>query len=81
MPFIRTIEREEATGPLQELYEDVIRERGRLPWPYKAASLHPAAVEAIRNLNQTISFGGSTLGRRKEELIATVVSRVNDCDY
>ena len=82
MPFIKTVEREEATGPLKALYEEIVALRnGRLPPPFKAASLYPEAVQRIKEMSFTVTFGGSTLGRRKEELIATVVSRINDCDY
>lgn len=82
MPFIRTVERDEATGPLKELYEEIVKLRGgRLPPPFKAASLYPEAVQAIKDLNMTVTFGASTLGRRKEELLATVVSQINECDY
>jgi len=82
MAFIELVEPAQAEGPLKAIYEAIMQTRGgRLPPPFKAASLHPQAVQALEELNRAVTFGGSTLGRRKEELIATLVSRLNDCDY
>ena len=44
-------------------------------------SLNPEAIKAVMHLNAALTFGASTLGRRREEMIATWVSRVNECDY
>ena len=41
----------------------------------------PKALQAVMQANMAVSFGGSTLGRRREELIATSVSALNDCFY
>ena len=82
MPYIHIVEPEQASGPLKEIYDEIASYRGgRVPPAMKAASLHPDAMLALKRLNEAVTFGGSTLGRRKEELIATVVSRINDCDY
>ena len=82
MPFVKVYEREEAQGRLKEIYEHIIStNNGRLPPPFKAIGLNPEAVLAVRQLNTACSFGASTLGRRREEMLATFVSRLNDCDY
>ena len=44
-------------------------------------SLHPEAIPAVSGLNRTVTFGGSTLTRPQEEMIATIVSVINECDY
>ncbi|MCH8887791.1 MAG: carboxymuconolactone decarboxylase family protein [SAR324 cluster bacterium] len=44
-------------------------------------SLHPEAIPAVAALNRTVTFGGSTLTRPQEEMIATTVSVINECDY
>lgn len=82
MTFIKVIEKDEAESPLKEMYEEMMASRGgRLPPVLQIMSLHPEAMDAVNKLNSKISFGGSTLGRRKEEMIATLVSSINDCDY
>ena len=44
-------------------------------------SINQAMMEAVRNLNQSITFGSSALTRVQEESIATVVSVINQCRY
>jgi len=82
MSYIREVEPDEATGELKRLYDKVMGERGgRLPSVLKVMSLNPQAFARVEELNHTVSFGGSTLGRRREEMIATLVSTLNGCDY
>jgi len=82
MPFIKMIEKDEAEGALKPIYEEILAGRGgRLPPPFKGISLNPDAVAAVKNLNAAITFGNSTLGTRREEMLSTMVSTLNDCDY
>ncbi len=82
MSFVKTVELEEARGTLAEIYAELTKSRnGRLPGALKSMSLNPEALLAVKHLNNTLTFGASTLGRRREEMIATLVSTMNDCDY
>ncbi len=58
------------------------RDQGR-PVPAVVAVMKPSpkALRAVLQLNMAVSFGGSELGRRDEELIATAVSALNECFY
>lgn len=47
----------------------------------KVMSINSKAMEAVRGLNQAITFGSSALTRVQEEAIATTVSVVNRCRY
>jgi hypothetical protein len=42
---------------------------------------NPRALRAVSQMNCAVTFGGSTLGRRREELIATAASSLNECFY
>ena len=44
-------------------------------------SINQAMLEAVKNLNRSISFGSSALTRVQEESIATAVSVFNRCRY
>ena len=45
-------------------------------------SLDTAVVHAgERRMNGAVTFGGSSLGRLREELIAASTSALNDCFY
>ena len=44
-------------------------------------SINNQAMEAVQNLNASITFGASALTRVQEEAIATVVAATNRCRY
>jgi hypothetical protein len=41
----------------------------------------PATLRAVLRMNDAVTFGGSSLGRRREELVAASVSALNSCFY
>ena len=47
----------------------------------KVMSINSKAMDAVRGMNQGITFGASALTRVQEEAIATTVSVVNQCRY
>jgi uncharacterized peroxidase-related enzyme len=44
-------------------------------------SLKPESLDAVKQLNEVVSFGNSNLSRVQEEAIATVVAVANGCRY
>ena len=82
MAFIETIDEVEATGELEALYR-----RGRDPRSgevdniLKIHSLHPAGLAAHLELYTTAMRGTVSLRKVDRELIAFVVSQINDCHY
>ena len=65
-------------------------ERTTRPWTRKGVPVpsviapmmfRPRALRAVMQMNEAVTFGGSGLGRRAEELIATSVSAWNGCYY
>ena len=46
-----------------------------------AMSINKQAMEAVQNMNASITFGASALTRVQEEAIATAVSATNNCRY
>ena len=47
----------------------------------KIMSLRPKAMQAVMDVNQAVTFGGSALTRVQEEAIAAAVSVINRCRY
>lgn len=41
----------------------------------------PKTLRSVLQMNFSVTFGGSSLGRFREETIATAVSAWNDCFY
>ncbi len=81
MAWIRVIDEPEAQGRLKECYEEIRRTRGKVANIMKVHSLQPEAMVAHLNLYKTIMFGPSGLSRQRRELLATVVSALNQCAY
>lgn len=81
MAWIRVIDEAEAQGRLKECYEEIKRSRGKVANIMKVHSLQPDAMIAHLNFYKTIMFGPSGLSRRQRELLATVVSALNECAY
>ncbi|HEY7295309.1 MAG TPA: hypothetical protein VH916_09710 [Dehalococcoidia bacterium] len=55
------------------------------PWAQanimRCMSIDPPMLRAVAQLSRVLTFGGSTLTRVQEELIATTVSTCNRCRY
>lgn len=81
MIWIRVVDETEAQGRLKECYDEIKKARGKVANIMKVHSLQPDAMMAHLNLYKTIMFGPSGLSRRQRELLATVVSALNECAY
>jgi alkylhydroperoxidase family enzyme len=80
MAWIKTVAEHEAQGRVAEIYAQWSN-LGFVPNIVKALSFRPEVLECVAPLSRTVTFGGSRLGRVREEMIATVVSAINRCHY
>ena len=81
MPWIQTIQPDDATGRLAKTYRAAIERAGRVFGIVKAQSLAPSVLDASLGLYQKIMYAPAGLGRYQRELLAVVVSRANACHY
>ncbi len=81
MAFIDTVDEQAATGELEEVYDKLLRSRGKVANIMKVHSLNPRAMQAHMDLYLAVMFGRSGLKRAERELIAVVVSATNGCVY
>ena len=81
MAHIRLVEPHEATGALKAQYDAAVARAGRVWNIVKTMSPNPPVLEASMRLYGTAMKGASPLSRVQRELLAVVVSRVNDCFY
>lgn len=81
MPWIRTISVEDAEGRLAKSYEAALARAGRVFGIVRAMSIAPAILEASIGFYRTVMYAREGLARAQRELLATVVSRANDCHY
>ncbi len=81
MAWIKTIPEDKATGDLKRTYEHVLRTRGKVSNIMRVQSLNPNALRSFLDLYVTLLFGKSGLARAEREMIATIVSAHNGCEY
>lgn len=81
MAWIRTIDLADATGLLKRIYDEAVRRAGRVWNVVRLMSLGPRTLQASLDLYLAIMHGPSKLSRARREMIATVVSRENNCYY
>jgi len=81
MAYIEMIEPEEASGALKTEYETAIKRAGRVFNILKVQSLNADTLRASMQLYLATMHRPSGLSRAERELLATVVSQVNNCFY
>ena len=82
MAWIRTISINDATGRLRRLYEQAIERAGRVFQVVRIQGLRPNTLAASTRLyTEVMHSPDSPLSRVQREMIATAVSRANDCHY
>ena len=79
MPHLRLVDEDEADGELEREYAAARGRAGKVFNIVKAMSLRPGVLRQSMELYKGIMFGPSGLSRQERELLATVVSRENDC--
>ncbi|MEP1097738.1 MAG: peroxidase-related enzyme [Cyclobacteriaceae bacterium] len=81
MPYIETIQHEDAEGALKEIYDNLVKTRGKVAEVHKIQSLNPESIVNHMDLYMTIMFGQSPLKRVHREMMAVIVSISNNCEY
>ncbi|MBI2819161.1 MAG: hypothetical protein HYX73_04210 [Acidobacteria bacterium] len=83
MGYLPVIDEDQATGKLKEIYDyiRIVRKQKQVSPVLKAFSMRAELVEQVVKLSDLATFGGTTLGRRVEEMLSTAVSTWNGCHY
>jgi alkylhydroperoxidase family enzyme len=81
MAHIRLVKPEEASGRLKEIYDAAIARAGKVFQIVRTMSPNPPVLDASMGLYMHVMKDPSGLSRKERELVATVVSRANDCFY
>lgn len=82
MAWIKTIREDEWDGELAGIYPEVVdRDHGRVDNILQIHSLNPTGLAAHNALYQSAMAGTAGLRKVERELIALVVSSINDCEY
>ncbi len=81
MAFIRYIEEHEASSELRELYDRYRAPAGHVDNILRIHGHNPASLAGHYELYATLMRGRSDLSRVQREMIAVVVSAINECHY
>ena len=82
MAWIQTVDEAKATGVAKEEYDAAIARAGHLYNIVKLFSVRPKSMRAFVELYKVVMHDPeSPLSRAQREMIATVVSKVNQCHY
>jgi len=71
----------DADGELAELYERMAEPDGSVDHILRVHGIHPPALEAHYEVYVRAMKGPSPLSRPRREMIAVVVSALNECHY
>ena len=81
MSHLRLTDVDEATGLLKEEYDAAVGRAGKVFNIVKSMSLRPGVLKRSMELYKAVMFEPCGLSRQERELLATVVSRQNECHY
>ena len=81
MAYIKTVALERATGLLKRIYDAAVERAGRVFNIVRLMSLKPRTLQPSMGLYAAVMHSPSPLSRAQREMIATVVSRDNNCFY
>ena len=80
--WIRTVDDAEATGPVKTYYDAFLTQRGWVPNIVKVFSLRPDGLRAFLGMENAVMHSQAPgLTRLQREMIALVVSVVNQCHF
>ena len=82
MAWIQTVDEADATGIVKEEYDAALERAGQLYNIVRLFSVRPKSMRAFVELYKVVMHDeDSPLSRGQREMIATVVSKVNECHY
>jgi alkylhydroperoxidase/carboxymuconolactone decarboxylase family protein YurZ len=83
MALIRMVPEEEATGRVEEIYEEIRSQLGIdfVPNLYKVMAPNPGFLDANWNKVKAVMVEEGRLDRLTKEIIAVAVSAVHGCEY
>jgi uncharacterized peroxidase-related enzyme len=81
MAWVQTVAVDAASGKLREMYERVRQRAGVVSKIAFVQSLRPKTMERGFDLYCQIMDDPTGISKRERVLIATVVSKINDCVY
>jgi uncharacterized peroxidase-related enzyme len=81
MPYIKQVEDHEAEGAAKHELDKAYKRAGRVWNIVRIMTPNPEVMRASMDMYLALMYGESPLSRVQREMLATVVSKTNHCDY
>ena len=81
MAYINTVKYEDSRGPVRDAYDHVYEKRGTLPNVLAVNAARPHIMKSIESHSRTVMQTESGLTPAERQMIAAVVSGINECVY
>ena len=79
-PRVARLHREDVAGPVGDVFDAFVRERGKVPNLFRVAAHRPEIVATLR-AHMNAVMGPGTVDVLLKELVAIQVSQINNCEY
>ena len=81
MPYVHTVPYHEAQGGPKDIYDGMLEARGAITNVSAVSSLRPHIMKTLAAHNASVMRGESGLTPAERQMVATVVSAMNRCQY
>ncbi len=81
MAWIKTVDKDKASGKTKKVYDRILKERGHLANIFIAQGLDPGVLEHHLDLYEILMINPGPLSREEREMIAVIVSAANRSAY
>ncbi len=81
MPFVKTVTFEEADGEVKTAYDRMLQNSGRISNVIAVSSLRPHLMTTLSAHGRSVMGTESGLTPTERQMVATVVSATNKCQY
>ena len=81
MSYVRTIPYNEARGELKAIYDRTLQTRGSISYVTAVSSLRPHLLKTLAAHNASVMQSESGLTPAERQMVATVTSALNRCQY
>ena len=81
MPFVKTVPFEEANGEIKAAYNHLLHNRGRIANVFAVSSLRPHLMTTLSDHFRSVMNTESGLTPAERQMVATIVSAANKCQY
>jgi alkylhydroperoxidase family enzyme len=81
MAFIKVVREEDARGSVAQVYEAAVRRTGKVANIIKVMSPDAPVLQGSMALYVNLMKAPNALDAVRREMLATVVSNINDCYY